>query len=209
VLTADHHFEDVLSFWFPTDISSDRATLTRQIEWWFRGGADGAIVERFTTLLEQAARGELDGWARMPRSRLALILVLDQFSRTVYRGTARAYAQDAKAIALALEGVANGHYLALETPWEKTFFSLPLGHSESLVHLDVVVRLAEDLVLDMPEDFRWWFDFSASQARANRDVIARFGRHPHRNELLGRTSTAEELEYLAAAQFVHTRPIPR
>jgi uncharacterized protein (DUF924 family) len=151
----------------------------------------------------------LDAWLGTPRSRLALIVVLDQFSRTVYRGTARAYAQDAKAIASTLEGIVNGHYLSLETPWQKTFFSMPLGHSESLVHLDLVVRLAENLVLDVPQQFRWWFEFSASQARANRDVIARFGRHPHRNEVLGRMSTPEELEYLAAGKFVHTRPIPR
>ncbi|WP_437756347.1 DUF924 family protein [Sorangium sp. So ce1389] len=102
--------EEVLGFWFPERMSGDKEELTRQIEWWFRGGADAAILERFPPLLERASRGELDGWSSAPRSRLALILVLDQFSRTVYRGTARAFAQDPRALALALEGIETGHH---------------------------------------------------------------------------------------------------
>src|SRR4029077_12926506 len=88
------------------------------------GGADSEILERFPPLLNQAKRGDLDDWSRNSRSRLALIIVLDQFSRTTHRGTAQAFAQDPKALALALEGIENGHYAALETPWEKTFFCL-------------------------------------------------------------------------------------
>jgi uncharacterized protein (DUF924 family) len=159
--------------------------------------------------LEHAARGELDSWSSTPRSRLALIIVLDQFSRTIYRGTAQAFAQDAKAVALALEGIDIGHYSALETPWQKTFFFLPLGHSENLRNLDRAVQLAEELVEQVPQEVRWWFEFSVTQARGHRDVITRFGRHPHRNEALERQSTPEELEYLASGQFVHTRPLPR
>ncbi|WP_437618835.1 DUF924 family protein [Sorangium sp. So ce1151] len=201
--------EEVLGFWFPERMSGDKEELTRQVEWWFRGGADAAILERFPPLLERAARGELDGWSSAPRSRLALILVLDQFSRTVYRGTARAFAQDPRALALALEGIEIGHHAALEDPWQKTFFLLPLGHSEDLSNLDRAVQLAEELVGTVPAEFRWWFEFSANQARGHRDVISRFGRHPHRNAALGRQSTPEELEYLASGQLVHTRPLPR
>ena len=110
--------EDVLRFWFPERLTdTDHAMMVRQFEWWFRGGADSAIIERFQLLLEQAAGGERDHWAHNPRSRLALIIVLDQFSRSIHRGTARAYAQDPKALALALEGIAIGHYAALETPF--------------------------------------------------------------------------------------------
>src|SRR5262245_53026006 len=147
-------FEEVLWFWFPQHVSDEHATMVRQFEWLFRGRADSTIIERFALLLERATRGELDYWAHQPRSRLALIIVLDQFSRSLYRGTARAFAQDPKALALALEGIELGHYAALTTPWEKTFFLLPLGHSEELTHLEVAVKLAEELVGQAPVELR-------------------------------------------------------
>lgn len=200
--------EDVLRFWFPELSGADHARMVRQFEWWFRGGADSGIAERFPLLLERATRGELDHWSKCPRPRLALILVLDQFSRSLYRDTARAFAQDQKALALALEGLEIGHFTALETPWEKTFFLLPLGHSEELSHLERAVTLAEQLSENAPPEMRRILEHSASQARGHRDVIARFGRHPHRNAVLGRQSTAEELEYLASGQLIHTRSIP-
>lgn len=89
--------EEVLRFWFSSLPHNDHAAMVRQMEWWFRGGADSEIVERFPPLLERAVRGELDIWSHNPRSRLALIIVLDQFSRTIHRGTAQAFAQDPKA----------------------------------------------------------------------------------------------------------------
>ena len=118
--------EDVLRFWFPELSGADHARMVRQFEWWFRGGADSAIADRFPLLLERASRGDLDDWPKRPRQRLALIIVLDQFSRSLYKDTARAFAQDQKALALALEGIEVGHFRALETPWEKTFF-LPMA----------------------------------------------------------------------------------
>jgi uncharacterized protein (DUF924 family) len=205
---AEEDFEDVLLFWFPKHLVADHAAMASQFEWWFRGGADAALAERFTGVLERAARGDLDHWSQGPRSRLALIVVLDQFSRSIHRGTARAFAQDAKALALALEGLEIGHYAALETPWEKTFFFLPLGHSEELAHLEQAVELAEQLATQARPELGRILEHSASQARGHRDVIARFGRHPHRNAVLGRRSTPEELEYLASGQLVHTRPLP-
>ena len=207
-MSTNEGFQDVLRFWFSSRPTGDHAAMVGQMEWWFRGGADSEIVERFPPLLNQAKRGDLDDWSRSPRSRLALIIVLDQFSRTVHRGTAQAFAQDPKALALALEGIENGHYAALETPWEKTFFFLPLGHSEGLGNLERAVDLAEELVKKAPQEHRNMLEFSANQARGHRDIIARFGRHPHRNEVLGRQSTPEELEYLATGQLVHTRPLP-
>jgi uncharacterized protein (DUF924 family) len=203
-------FEDVLRFWFPEQLSGgDHATMVSQFEWWFRGGADAAITERFQLLLERAARGARDHWSRTPRSRLALIIVLDQFSRSIHRGTARAYEQDPKALALALQGIEIGHYAALETPWEKTFFFLPLGHSEELTQVEAAVGLAEELVAQGPAELRRVLEHSAAQARGHRHVIARFGRHPHRNAVLGRQSTPEELNYLASGQLVHMRLPPR
>lgn len=200
--------EDVLQFWFPNGFDRDLPALVRRWECWFRGGADADIVKLFSPLLEQAARGELDAWAKEARSRLALIIVLDQFSRTIHRGTAQAFAQDSKACRLTLEGIELGHYTALETPWEKTFFLLPLGHSEKLRNLELAVKLADELVKEAPPQHRSLLEFSASQAHRHRDIIARFGRHPHRNEVLGRNSTPEELEYLASGQLVHTRSMP-
>jgi uncharacterized protein (DUF924 family) len=201
-------FEDVLQFWFPNLPSDDPAARVRHWEWWFRGGGDPEIIEHFPPLLERAIRGELDDWSREPRSQLALILVLDQFSRTIYRGTAQAFAQDKKACALAIKGIANGHYAALETPWEKTFFFLPLGHTEDLQYLEQAIALADELTDESPSEYRPLLEFSAAQARRHRDVITRFARHPHRNEVLGRQSTPEELEYLARGQLVHMRPFP-
>ena len=200
--------EDVLRFWFKSRPSGDRAAMVRQWEWWFRGGADADVTEHFSPLLERATRGELDAWDREPQSRLALIIVLDQFSRSLHRLTAQAFAQDPKACALTNEGIDVGHYAALDTPWEKTFFLLPLGHSEDLRNLDLAVKLADDLVKEVPQEYRALLEFSAAQARRHRDVIARFGRHPHRNEALGRRSTSEELEYLASDQLVHMRSMP-
>ena len=201
--------DDVLSFWFPADPASERSELLKQAQWWFRGGADTRIRERFAPLLSRAECGDLDRWSDAPRSRLALIIVLDQFSRTIYRDTARAFANDTKALSLTLAGLRAGHYDELESPWERLFFSLPLGHSEQLEHLDKAVELAEDLVRHAEPNLVPALRFSAGQARSHRDVVARFGRHPHRNEVLGRQSTPDEIEYLASGQLPHTRPIPK
>jgi uncharacterized protein (DUF924 family) len=172
-------FENVLEFWFPSLPHGDVAARVRQWEWWFRGGGDAAIGENFSPLSERAIRGELDDWAKEPRSRLALILILDQFSRTIYRGTAQAFAQDAKACVLSISGIELGHYTDLETPWEKTFFFLPLGHSENLQHLEMSVQLADALVDESRPEYRSLLEFFAAQARRHRDVIAQFGRQPH------------------------------
>jgi uncharacterized protein (DUF924 family) len=112
------------------------------------------------------------------------------------------------ALALALEGIEIGHYASLGIPWERTFFFLPLGHSDELGDLEAAVALAEALVRQAPARLRRILEHSAAQARGHRDVIARFGRHPHRNEVLGRQSTPEELAYLAGGQLIHTRPLP-
>jgi uncharacterized protein (DUF924 family) len=205
---VDRH-DDVLSFWFHPVAPDDPAAMARQLQWWFRGGADAEINRRFRALHERGSRGQLDDWADNPRSRLALILVLDQFSRTVYRGDARAYAFDPKARSLTRAGIDAGHYAALASPWEKTFFFLPLGHSEDLRDLQQAVELAEQLAREAPPEQRAMLEHSASQARGHRDVVARFGRQPHRNAVLARISTPEEIEYLARGEFVHERAPPR
>lgn len=217
-----HHFkdrqpEDVLRFWFTNlnddqqaNQQTDQKTMVRQWQWWFSGGGNAEIIQRFSPLLEQAVHGELDDWASEPDSRLALIIVLDQFSRAIYRGTAQAFAQDEKACSLALEGISNGHYAALGTPWEKTFFLLPLGHYEQdfIKNQSLLIQLADDLVAQAPPEHRALLEFSAAQARRHAETIARFSRQPHRNQVLGRRSTPQELGYLANEPLVHTRAMP-
>jgi uncharacterized protein (DUF924 family) len=199
--------ESVLAFWFPPGLDADEATHRRQFEWWFRGGADSRIGE-LAPALEAAIRGDLDPWAADPRGRLALIIVLDQFSRSVHKGSARAWAQDLRALALAVDGLDRGMDRALSPVWERTFFYLPLAHSENLELVERCVTLIDGLAAEAAPHLRTVYRFSASQARGHRDVVARFGRHPHRNALLGRESTPAELDYLAAGQLVHTRPLP-
>jgi uncharacterized protein (DUF924 family) len=166
--------EDILAFWFPPGLDADEATHRRHYERWFRGGGDAAILARFRPVLEAACRGELHSWAETLRERLALIIVLDQFSRTVWRDTPQAFAQDSRAQELTLEGLARGEYEQLATVWEKTFFVLPLGHAEQLDLLERCVALCEALVPEAPPHLQPIYRFSASQARGHRDVVARF-----------------------------------
>jgi uncharacterized protein (DUF924 family) len=197
--------EDILAFWFPPGLDADEETHRQQFQWWFGGGGNEAILRHYRPVLAAACRGELDGWAETPPGRLALIIVLDQFSRTVWQGTPQAYAQDFSAQHLTLEGLECGHYAELQTVWQKTFFVLPLGHAEQQGLLERCVALCEALVQEAPAHLQGIYAFSASQARGHRDVVARFGRQPHRNAVLGRTSTEEELAYLASGELVHRR----
>ena len=202
--------EEVLSYWFPQGINdADLQTLQRQGKRWMAGGpeVDREITERFGGVLEQARRGELDHWADTPRGRLALIVVLDQFSRNIHRGSPLSYSQDEKALKLALEGIELGMDRKLGA-MERRFFWLPLGHSEDLALHDRGVRHAEEEAAAAPPHQGAMAEFGVSQAKAARHVIARFGRHPHRNEILGRSSTPEELEYLRTETPPHLRRPP-
>jgi uncharacterized protein (DUF924 family) len=205
--------EEILSYWFPPGYDADSETLRQQVVRWFLGGpeVDQEITELFTPVLEQARQGELDWWADTPRGRLALIIVLDQFSRSVYKGTPLAYAQDPAALQLALSGTEVGMERDLSL-MERLFFTLPLGHAEGpdlAERADWMVRQAEEMVELAPPHLRLTYEHSLSQAKAHREVIARFGRYPHRNEVLGRTSTPEELEYLRTETPVHLRRPPQ
>ncbi len=202
--------EEVLSYWFPEGIDdADPETRRRQMGRWMGGvpEVDREITERFGGLLERARRGELDHWAETPRGRLALIVVLDQFSRHVYRGSPLSYAQDEKALKLALEGIESGMDSELGA-MERHFFWLPVYHSEDLALQERGVRHAEEEAANAPPHLKAGAEFGVSQARAVRDVIRRFGRHPHRNEILGRESTPEELEYLRTETPPHLRRPP-
>ena len=205
--------EEILSYWFPPGYDADSETLQQQVVRWFLGGpeVDQEITELFTPVLEQARQGELDWWADTPRGRLALIIVLDQFSRSVYKGTPLAYAQDPAALQLALSGTEVGMERDLSL-MERLFFTLPIAHAEGpdlAERGDWMVRQAEEMVELAPPHLRSTYEHSLSQAKAHREVIARFGRYPHRNEVLGRTSTPDELEYLRTETPVHLRRPPQ
>ena len=202
--------EEILSYWFPEGFNeADTETRRRQAKRWMAGGpeVDREITERFGETLEQARRGELDHWADTARGRLALIVVLNQFSRNIYRGSPLSYAQDEKALQLAVKGIDLGMDRELSAA-ERFFFWLPLGLSEDLALQERSVLHAEEEAANVPSHRRAGAEFEISQAKATRDVIARFGRHPHRNELLGRDSTAEELEYLKNETPPHLRRPP-
>ena len=145
--------------------------------------------------MADASDGKLDDWTATPRDQLALILVLDQFSRNIFRDTRQAFACDDKALGLtlmALEEEMDRHL----RPIERIFLYLPLEHSESLEHQRRCVKLMEALEREVPEDWRATFESFTRYAVAHCDVIKRFGRFPHRNVILDRESTPEELEFL-------------
>jgi uncharacterized protein (DUF924 family) len=203
-------WDNVLDFWFPEGcaLNVDAQTHSAHWRWRMQGGADDEIVARFSGLTEQAAEGTLDHWALDPPGRLALIVILDQFSRSVWRDDARAFAQDPHALALATEGFSNGHYSALETPWFQVVFGLPLGHCEGPDHvqrLDRLIGIRGEIMAESPIPLRPIYASLVMQAHDVRKVIAAFGRHPHRNTVLGRESTEAEEAYIAKGKFPHRK----
>lgn len=193
--TADA--EDVLEFWF-ADATQDPQAIQRRNRTWFQGGApfDRQCTQEFSASLAAAAAGELDHWVKSPRGRLALILLLDQFSRNIYRGTAMAYQQDARALAVCREGIELGHDRQL-APIERTFFYLPMEHAEDRQIQALSDQHFEALAQQGPEELREQLQANAGYARDHRKIVERFGRFPHRNAVLGRTNTADEDAYLS------------
>ena len=179
---------DVLDFWF--DAVTEAA--------WFDidQAFDARIRQGFGDTLEAATRGQLDHWAATPGGWLALLIVLDQFSRNIHRGDARAWAADAKAQAVALAGITRGDDLRL-SPVQRLFAYLPLEHAEDLPLQRRSVELFEQLLAQSPATEQVRYQDYLDYARRHHDVIERFGRFPHRNAVLGRTSSPEETEYLA------------
>lgn len=184
----------VLDYWFG-DAGSSVAALDARMRFWFGSGHDAEVREKFGELARRAADGELAAWADSPRRRLALILLLDQMPRSLHRGTAEAFAQDEKALALALSGMQVGADAAL-SPVERMFFYMPLQHAESHEVQDESVAAFRRLVGEAPDEMRGAFDAGLKYAELHREIIERFGRFPHRNRVLGRESTREESEYL-------------
>lgn len=190
--------ERVLSFWFEDATLSPEA-LQRRNAVWFRADPafDDECAARFTTLLDDAARGRLGDWTATPRGRLALVILLDQMPRNIHRGSPAAFMHDAGAAGHCLAGIESGQDRALH-PVERLFMYMPLQHAEDLDLQRRSVERFESLAAEADDAWRADFTGNARYAREHRDIIERFGRFPHRNRVLGRASTDEELRYLAA-----------
>ena len=175
-------------------MQADRVTICDLCALWFQSSAetDEHCRQHFGSLVEQALAGELVDWADSDEGLVALVVLLDQFTRNLYRGTPRAFAGDAAALALAQANIASGHYQRLPAI-HQAFLYMPLEHCEDLEVQEECVTLFEDLAAVTGNELLANF---TRYAIAHRDVIARFGRFPHRNAILGRESSAAELEYL-------------
>jgi uncharacterized protein (DUF924 family) len=173
--------QDVTKFWFAA--GEDR---------WFSKDAafDGQLSVRFGAALAQARDGVFDAWADTPRGALGLVILLDQLSRNIHRGSPLAFAADARALRLAKQAIGRGYLTAMRAP-EAMWFCMPLEHSENLDDQWRCVGLFQTMGLN--EMVHW--------AKLHLDIIARFGRFPHRNAVLGRKSTPEELAFLKAGGF--------
>jgi uncharacterized protein (DUF924 family) len=189
--------DEVLAFWFEQP-ATDAETYGRKLRRWYMGGpaVDTEIRERFEPTVEAALGGKLDGWTQAVRGRLALIIVLDQFIRSVYRNDSRSYAGDEKAQALAIEALDRNLDRGLSIE-HRHFLMMPLMHAEDLAMQERAVQVMDAIVADCPPWQQAMLSMGKEQTRKYRDIIARFGRFPHRNAILGRTSTPDEVEFLA------------
>lgn len=170
-------FQTILKFWFE-DID--------QSQWWVQNAAfDKMIIEKFSNIHTAARNGELFEWRARAKGRLAEIIVLDQFSRNMFRGSPMAFANDALALVLAQEAISSGAASAL-SPQERTFLYMPFMHSESLKIHEVSIKLYQNSGLNDAYE----------SAIKHKNIIEEFGRYPHRNKALGRKSTPAEVEFL-------------
>ncbi len=194
----DRSPEEVLDFWF-RDCRTDPKRAAEMNSVWFGGGEplDDEIGRRFGPWIEAAAGGELDDWRGSARGRLALTLLLDQFPRNIHRGTAAAFAHDAVALTIAKELIDRGLFEL--SPPEQVFAILPLTHSEDLADQERALMIFDRCVDLCGQTWKPLLIKSRDFARDHHNVIARFGRFPHRNAVLGRPGTREEEAFLAEA----------
>lgn len=188
-MNMDAQAQDVLDFWFlPPDHPSHGQA---RAEWFRKDDAfDAQIRERFGALIDTAIAGGVRAWEATPPGALARIIVLDQFTRNVYRGTPRAFAGDSQALALAVSMTEQGLDRQLP-PMLRAFVYLPFEHAEDLAMQARAVELFQLLSQAQPG-----FESMLDYAQRHQEVIARFGRFPHRNAILGRASSPQEVEFL-------------
>jgi uncharacterized protein (DUF924 family) len=188
--------ESILEYWFGTEADDLVAANQHAALWWKKNPKiDEEIRDRFASLLDAAANGNLDDWLTDPHGRLAMIILVDQFSRNMYRDTPRSFAFDAFSQNWCKSGLDSGADRLLR-PIERVFFNLPLEHSESLQDQQRSVALSKELAESVPDAHRELFDGFLNYAVRHCEIVQRFGRFPHRNAILGRESTDEEIAFL-------------
>jgi uncharacterized protein (DUF924 family) len=189
--------KSILSFWFKEQ-ELTAPQIDHRMEMWFSEDPvlDKKIETEYTDDVNAACAGKLDHWAVEPEGRLALIILIDQFRRNIYRNSAEAFAKDKLALKLCVEGAMDEKDRDL-TPIQRVFFYMPLQHAESRKVQEKSVALYNRLAGLVSPTYRETFLTVAQFAELHKDIIDQFGRFPHRNTLLGRENTAEEAEYLA------------
>jgi uncharacterized protein (DUF924 family) len=195
-LNQDKPWTDLIDYWFGESLH-DPAAIPQRMSWWFSTNAerDSALNEKFGGLVEECAAGDHYQWLGNPEGRLALILALDQLPRNCFRGTPQAFAHDPYTAALCLAAAHTGQDRVLQ-PIQRVFLYMPLQHFEDLQAQEAGVTLYERLAEETPVP-ALYREGVLPFARQHRDIIARFGRFPHRNKVLNRQNTPEEAEYLA------------
>ena len=188
----------VLDYWFG-DLDQTPAYFRARNRLWFGASAktDAEVREKFSTDRDRAVAGEYNAWKETPKGALALIILLDQFSLQLYREKPESYAGCALAVPIARHVIDSGWEWVL-TPAERAFLYLPFEHSENIPDQEYSVRRFESLARDVPTPFKPQAESVLDYARRHARVVKRFGRFPDRNEVYGRTSTAEELAFLAS-----------
>jgi uncharacterized protein (DUF924 family) len=166
---------------------------------------DARMLDRWGPLVTAAAEGKLDSWTRTPRGRLAVLLLMDQFRRNIFRGTPEAFRRDGRARYLMRDGVSRMMDIQL-TPVERVFFYMPLQHSESLDDQELGVDRYLQVEREVASEHKPIFADFRKYAQLHRDIIARFGRFPHRNAILGRRDTPEERAWLASGGETFGQP---
>jgi uncharacterized protein (DUF924 family) len=188
--------ERVLRLWFGELDERGRADAEHTARWWKKDPAfDESLRQQFASEHAAVAAGQREAWLATPRGRLATIIVLDQLSRNMYRSTPRMFAFDARALEVAKSAIEQQDDRRLCTD-ERTFLYIPLMHSEDLATQQRSVQLFTQFCEELDDELRKRITYNLDFAIQHRDIIARFGRFPHRNEVLGRSSTQAELEFL-------------
>jgi uncharacterized protein (DUF924 family) len=190
--------DEILDFWFrEQELSAPQ--IDRRMDIWFGEDEvfDHECKKEFADDVELASEGKLDHWAHESRGRLALILLLDQFRRNIFRNTADAFSKDKAALKLCVEGAMEKKDQGL-APIQRAFFYMPLQHAESTKVQAKSVELFTKLAESVSRTYRETFETIAQFAELHRDIIDQFGRFPHRNKLLNRPNTPEEDEYLSS-----------
>ncbi|MEL7537931.1 MAG: DUF924 family protein [Pseudomonadota bacterium] len=192
----NERIEQILGVWFP-DKEYDAPQIDARMELWFGDDPelDARLRYEFADDIAEASDGRLIHWAESARGRLALILLLDQFRRNVYRGSVKAFSHDKMALRIAVEGIVKGLDKELE-PIERLFFYMPMQHAESLRVQEKSVEVFRVLARSVSPTLEQTFETFTQFAELHRDIVERFGRFPHRNKVLGREDTTEEAAYL-------------